>query len=104
MGLIHFDPTTKKVHYNASTKKVHVSKAICEDCDAPPQEIKVTFNGVLYCAGPGNCVPGSSNSKKKLLDYVIGWNGDVILTPGRALGIAPNDHDWYRRVPHRIRR
>ena len=100
MGLVHFDPATKKVHYNSSTKKVHVSKAVCEHCSgSPPQSVKVTFSGILYCTGIGNCHPGSVNSKKKVLSMGVGWNGDVILTPGRALPKGPESNDWYREFP-----
>ncbi len=97
MAFVQFDSVDNKVSFDSATDKVQVVEAGCAYCSGIiPQKVKVTFSGILYCPGLGNCCP--DDARDKVTSKGIGWNGDIILTPGRALFTDGNFNNWYKEV------
>lgn len=89
MSRIWYDPETKRIHYDSTAKKVLTTGYPCSECvdveQDTPDAVKVTWEGLLCCAGVGECGLGGYD-RYKFTDLGIGLNGEATLLRGR--------HEW----------
>lgn len=100
MTLLQFNPSTQKVLFNPDTQKVLMVKADCEHCNfydlVTPQQIKITFEGILCCMGFDCC---ENQTDEALTDYGIGWNQSFILEQGRLSCADGEPGTWWLDDP-----
>ena len=80
-----YNPELKKCYYDPEAKKILTTGAPCQWCPEPsaaPDMVKVVPDGILVCAGVGECGNGA-DSRYKVLGQGIGWCGEAMLSRGR---------------------